>query len=504
MNEQNNTNAEENQSANFIADSGEILGKYSEEEYTKIISDSKSEIDSWIEYAKDKSNFNELKSQAVELKEKIKAKFLKDEDNKNLNSKIDELITQLNEKQNEEREKADEIYNQNYDAIKDKALSIIEDSYKTENFKDARESLIALQNEIKEVKLRKSVRDDFQNKINDAFQDVIKRQSVERENYEMECIENYHNIKGKVEEAIEFSHKTNNFGQARQKFINIQNDIKGKNLKREQREELYQAIRDNFESLNTRQESEREQFISQCNDNYDKLQIVVNEAIEFAKTTENYSDARQRLINAQTEIKGIKLTREQRDKLYGDIRLVFNTLNEQQTGEREDFEKEAAENYDKVSRKINEAFELVHGVSDFRLIRETLIAVQGEVKILKFKREHRNELFARIREAFSIFDKKKDEFFNKRREEKTAKLNSLKDSLNEKLARFENLLKIDNDALSNFEAKLSEAAEELKEEFQNKINSIAAKITDKEKMVNEIKVRIDDIEKEIADVEKKK
>lgn len=508
MNEQINNNAEDNlqneSSMNTIADSGDVLGKYSDEEYAKVLNESKTEAENWIQYAKEKANFNEIKSQALELKEKIKAKFLKDEDNNLISQMIDELIDNISEKQSEEREKLDEIFNQNYDAIKEKANSIIDESYKTENFKEARESLIALQNEIKEIRLRKSVRDDFQNKINDAFQDVIRRQSEERENYEMECIENYHNIKSKVDEAVSFSNKTNNYGQARQKFINIQNDIKGKNLKREQREELYQTIRDNFESLNTRQESERDDYINQCNDNFEKLGIVVNEAIEFAKSTDNYSEARQRLINAQSEIKGVKLTRDQRDKLYGEIREIFNGLNDQQSGEREEFEKEASENYDKVTKKINEAFELVHGVSDFRLIRETLIAIQGEVKILRFKREQRNELFGRIREAFSIFDKKKDEFFSKRREEKSNKLTSIKMGLSDKLVRFEASLQIDQESLNALTQSLDSAQEDKKVEINEKINALNSKIADKEKMIGETQARIIDIDKEISENENSK
>ena len=402
-----NVNENEVRDDNLIADSGDILGRYSDEEYKQVLDEASAEVDHWLEYAKDKTNFSEIKSQATELKEKIKARFLKKEDNESLNQKIDSFIADINEKQNEERDKMEEVFSKNYEGIKDKVKEIVDAAYKAENFREARESLLNLQSELKEIKLRKSHKEAFQDDINDAFQNVVKRQSEERENYEMECIENYHNLKSKVDEAVKFADTSTNYGQARQKFIKIQSDIKGKSLRREQREELYQTIRDNFEAINTRQESERDEYLTLCKNNFEKLQIVVNEAIEFAKTTEDYTDARQRLINAQSEIKGVKLTRDQRDKLYGDIREVFTNLNEQQSGEREDFEKEANENYDKISNKINEAYELVHGVTDFRLIRETLISIQGEIKIMRLKRDQRNELFGRIREAFLVFDKKK-------------------------------------------------------------------------------------------------
>jgi chromosome segregation ATPase len=313
----------------------------------------------------------------------------------------------------------------------------------------------------------------------------------------MECIENYHNLKGKVDEAVEFAENTVNYGQARQKFINIQNDIKGKNLKRDQREELYQTIRDNFEALNSRQEKERDQYLSQCNDNYEKLRIVVDEAIEFAKTTDNYSDARQRLINAQGEIKGVKLTRDQRDKLYGDIREIFTKLNEQQSGEREEFEKEASENYEKLTKKINDAFELVHGVTDFRLIREVLIAIQGEVKILRLKRDQRNELFGRIREAFGIFDKKKDEFFSKRRSEKAGKLKNIKSNLTDKLNNLEKSLDSDKNAISEAENNLENISDETKNEAEQKLSELKNVYDKKQSEMKEIKERIEDIDKEL-------
>lgn len=486
--------------------SGEVIGKYeSEEEYKKAIELVEKDINEHRKFIDISTDWKEIRLKLNDTKDKLKALFLKKEDNDRILNEINDLFKLLADKQSEEREKIDAESEDNYNKLKELVDHAIKTAENANDFKEAREGLIKVQDKFRGLRLRRKHRDELLDDINKAFEALQKRQAIERENFEMETIENYHSLKKIIDDAISFSKNTVQFGKARQRLIEAQGQIKGKKLKRDQRNELYQVIRDAFNDLNERQEADRELFEKETKINYENLRKIVDEAIAFANDSSDYKEAREALINAQGTIKGMKLKRNQRDELYSDIREIFNKINESQEKEREEFDQEAVDNYSRLTEKVDDAFDLVHGVNDFRLIRETLIAIQSEVKIVKLKRSQRNELFARIREAFSIFDKKKDEYFNERRNEKKSKLEAIVNNLNDKIKRLSDSVENKKKELEQEEAKLdnSELTDEEKSEITSKIQELKDTIQNDEKTIESDKLRIEDVKKELKEEDNK-
>ncbi len=477
-------------------ESGQVLSKYnSEADYTLALNSVVTEIESAIKFADESNDWKDIRTKLTNAKDKLIALFLRDEDNSRLMEMINESYEKVNQRQSLAREEFEKESHENYLVVKVKVETAVKESLESTEFKHSRELLLNAQNEFKNLKLKRSHRDELYDMINKAFEEISRKQMEERENFEMECIENYHNIKSKIDGLVEKSNTTTDFNVTRDELIDIQKQIKELKLKRDQREELFQTIRDCFEVLNKRQREERLSMDTEVTTNYAKMKKIVDDAIAFTTDNENYQDARDMLINAQAAIKGVKLRKEMRDELYQMIREVFSELNSKQSQERESFDSECAENYSKLTAKVNDCFNLVHGVTEFKLIRESLITVQSEVKIVKLKKEQRNELFSRIREAFNIFDKKKKEYFDKINEEKRSKLIAIKDNLDTKIRRLEETLISDKQALETAKDKVD--AEVSEEEKANKIRLIEERIKEKEGRIAESKTRIEDIEKEI-------
>lgn len=498
-----NTNADEHN----IPQTGEIIGQYDNaEQYGKVLEEISNEINAIIEFASQSSDWRDIRSRLTDSKDKLKGLFLKESDNNKLLDLINDTIESVNSRQVEEKHKLDATSNENFNAVIDKVKEAVTLSASLTDFKKAREVLLSAQDLFKNLALKRSHRDELNNMIHEAFDSLTNRQIDERENYEMECIENYHNSKGIVEEAIEFSRKSAHYGKAREALIEVQTKIKGLKLKREQRDELFQTIRNAFEGVNARQENERSSFDQEAKDNYTKLKKIAEDAIAFAKNTEEFSEAREQLINAQNAIKGMKLRRDHRDELYAIIRVVFEDLNEKQSEERLTFDQECNDNYISLTKKVNDCFELVLGLTDFKMIRETLINVQSEVRVAKLKRGQRNELFARIREAFGIFDKKREEFFSLRRAERIGKLNDIKSNLNEKIERLIQALQSEKEELEQNEAKVTieENDEFMKNEMNQRIELLKTKVAEKEQSIEQTKKRIEEIENDISKIEKSK
>lgn len=441
------------------------------------------------------TDFRSVRKRIVALKEQVISLFLIPiVDKDRLKNRLQEIYESLSEKQNELKEELNKIYEENLNKFEPKFTQIIAEVNELPIFKEARKKLTELQNELKTIKLKQFDKDKFFNLIQENFNSINQKEVAERESYEMECSNNYLMIKPKVEQITQNVEKSDKFNDSRKKLIDLQNEIKELKLKKNNRDELFQIIRESFNSLNERQDKQREVFSKESSENYEKIVPVVNQAIEFASNPSNFSTARQTLINIQKELKELVLSKAQRDELFGKIREVFNGLNEQQDENREEFEQESNANNAKLEIKVNEALMNIEYSNDFRDIREGLLTVQDEIKILKIKRNQRNDLLAKIRKGFEKFDKKRNAYLEQKKQDKIKNLNSILENLSSKNDRLNSLITEDKDTLSNLNKQYEESKEE---NIKINIDDLTKKISEKEELLKSNNDRIDDIKKEL-------
>lgn len=447
------------------------------------------------------TDFRTLRKNIVSLKEQVISLFLipiaeKDK----LVNHLQEIYEKLSEKQEEVKEELNKVFDENLKAFEAKFEEEIKKVSELALFKEARKILANIQTELKKVKLRQSDKDRFFKSIQDVYDSINKKETDERESYEMECSNNFLMVKPKVEHILSFVEKSEKFNESRKKLIEIQNEIKELKLKKNNRDELFQSIRETFNKLNERQDQQRESFSKESTENYDKILPAVNQAIEFAANPSNFTTARQTLINIQKELKELTLSKSQRDELFGKIREVFNGLNDQQDENREEFENESNTNFAKLEIKVNEALMNVEYSNDFRDIREGLLTVQDETKILKLKRNQRNDLLTKIRLGFEKFDKKRNEYLGNKKEEKSKKLTSILDNLNHKLTRLSEAIGSDEIALNDLKEKLNNASEEEKVNLNILISEQEAKLNEKLETKKSNEERIADINNELSNL----
>lgn len=461
------------------------LENYNKDEFVAEIS---IDIDNLADEAKTSTNWKELRNKIRDLIQILNGYQSPIENKNSLLDKLNSALEILIARQKEVTEKLKEEQNKNYEHIKKIVDEAIKFANETTNLNEAREKLINAKNEYRKVSLSREQAEEILTAINNAIETINNKIREERENYEMECSENYHILKAKVEATVKEASKATHYKSARQSLIDLQAEIKDKKLKRNQREELYQIIRECFEGINQRQQQERQMTDADYEENYSKIKKIVDEAVSFAENvTTSFKEAKETLIAAQAAIKAAVLRKAQKDELFGEIRRVFEIVNEKQNADREVYDKEANENYSKLSAKIEEAFVYLNNTSDFRLLRENIIGIQSEVRILKLKREHRKELLDKIQKAFAIIDKLKNEYFEKRKQERIVKLNETLNNLEMKLQRLEESINADKHALENIN---SDDNIENKEE---RIKTIEERIREKEQKLLETKNRIEEL-----------
>lgn len=408
----------------------------------------------------------------------------------------------LNKKITEDLQKTEEELLNNYKQVKEIINEAIQFAENTNDFRTAREKIVSAQTKLNSTKVKKEHREELSNLIFEQFNKLNQRQQEEWERYEMECSENYLTLKPKVEEAVKFASTCENFNQGRETLIKVQNEFRGLKLKKEQRDELFKKIQNAFVDLNNRQAKEREEFLKASEENYKTIKKLVDEAVQFSKIAIIFKEAREKLIQAQNAIKEARLLKEKKDELFATIRKAFEELNERQNQEMSTFDQEAEDNYNKLSAKIQDMFEEIKNSFEFGIIRDKLIALQSEVRLFKLKRDHRTELFAKIREAFSLFDKRRNEHRDKIKQEKIEKLTGIKENLQNKIMRLKDSIQWDARSLKYQKDKLNalpaDTPDEVKNEINEIINTIETRIKEKEANIEDITKRIADIENELG------
>jgi len=472
------------------------LQSYTKEEFFKEIS---IDIDAVVESAANSKNWKDMRNSIRDLTQILTNHPAPFDDKKECAAKLNSALEIVIARSKEETERIKSEQNAAYAKVKGIADEAIAYAKETTNFKSGKEKLIAAQNEFRNAKLARDHAEEILPALNNAMEELNKRSIEERENYEMECSENYHLLKGKVDATVEQAYKATHFKNARQCLIELQNEIKDKKLKRNQRDELFQTIRECFDSVNLRQQEERQITDVEYAENFVKVKKIVDEAIAFAENvTDNFKEAKDTLIAAQGAIKAVNLRRNQKDELFAEIRRVFEIVNDRQNQDREVYDKESDENYIKLTNKVEEAFVYLSNTSDFRLLRENIIGIQSEVRILKLKRDQRRELLEKIQKAFDVIDKLKNDYFNKRKQERIVKLNETINNLNMRIERFKESLDKDKESFDTLNSKVqaSEDLTTIEVEITERIASLDAKIKEKVERIEETRKRIEEITKE--------
>ena len=448
------------------------------------------------EYSKNEENLKNSINLTNSLQKVFQSLNLEDTFNHIQQNITDHLIT-LDQRYNQIRSKINEDSAKFFNEFNSKIEELKNVPSNWQNLRTARQKLLNLPNEIAKstIKISKNTLEELKKNIANALTLIAQKQIAERENYEMECSDNYLQLKQMIDNYlpnIDAAKENNNYSKIRQGLIDIQKTIAKKTLKRNHQEELYQSIRNAFEKLSELQNLDKTRFMEEANENYEKLKPVVDNAITIATTTDSFKEARETLIAAQASIKGLSLSKEQRDDLYGRIREVFLKVNVQQEEERGEFLKVSDDNFVNLLNKINKEKERLLNNPHFKTIRESLLTIQGEIRILKLKTDHRNKLYENLKTAFSLLDEKRNSFFDHQQQMKKSKSDSVLKNLHDKLTILEEALEIDRKEMETLENSLNNnLTNDEADEVKSKINSIKIMIEEKNKRIQETKNRLE-------------
>lgn len=273
-----------------------------------------------------------------------------------------------------------------------------------------------------------------------------------------ESQKNYNELKTLLEQTLSKVQKTNDLKLAKTFLVEMQNRFKGLKLLKEDREELYGKLQRSFAEVNQKISDEIRDFENEAAMNYFNLKTKVEEALFLANNSRDNHETWDFLIEVQSMFRGIKLKREHREMLYAKLQEAFSIVKDQRNIEKSVYEKEIAENYEQVKGIVDDAVSFAFSNEDFRASKDKLIHIQPVLRDARLSREQKDELYAKLNEAF--------DYVNAGIEEQREKVQSTSEQLySEFMLRAEDLLILAGESMEfkNVREQLKELQSEVRE-----------------------------------------
>ena len=143
--------------------------------------------------------------------------------------------------------------------------------------------------------------------------------------------------------------------------------------------------------------------------NYENLKSVLETGLANASQTDNLHEAKGFLIEVQSHFKGLKLRRDDREALYGRLQEAFAVVNKKIEDERFNYEYEALSNYADLKPEVQAASAEAIKSDDLKATWEMLLGIQNRIKGSKLLREHRDELYGGLQDAFGMIKIRRDD-----------------------------------------------------------------------------------------------
>ena len=285
----------------------------------------------------------------------------------------------------------------------------------TTDFKKYFQKIQSLQNSLKETLIDPNKKKELFEKLQESYVQLEGKQSNEKAEFEKNCAANYTDIKSKCESVLNGIKENKTFKETREALSEIQQMLNEKDLKREQRNELYELVHTCYAEIDTRREEEQEEYEKTTSANYDALKPKLDTAQQTAESTEDVQSTREDLKKLQVESWGLRLKKEHRAELHERFNHLFETLSNRYEALKFQFENESNANKDELALRVEEVEKFVASSTDLKATKEQLKAMQKQLQEMKLTPVHRQELWNLIDKAFKEVNKKMDEAFGEER-----------------------------------------------------------------------------------------
>lgn len=356
------------------------------------------------------SNYKEAKTLLIELRQLIKDSDITKDEKHEFQKKIQDCFNDIQKKITQEQIDFENEAANNYFGLKTKVAQAIEKVNKSENHKETWDFLIEVQNDFKGIKLRKEHRETLYGQLQQAFEFLKQKIDEQKAKIESETKYLYEQFLTKIKNISNKIADNQDISQVKEDLISVQSEIRNINFTRNQKDELYKLIQEEFDKINfIRSESERSK-IEKSAKSYAELLSNVEDI--FNELKGNFEKSiKEKILLIQNQVRNSDLLREKRLELLEKLQKAYNHVNQKFNSDREHFLKEASENYSRLKSLVEKGLKQANESHEYKTTREFLKKIQSEFKGIKMIKEEREYLYSQLQQAFETLSQRVDEYF---------------------------------------------------------------------------------------------
>ncbi|MFW5687447.1 MAG: hypothetical protein ACOCXV_00825 [Bacteroidota bacterium] len=272
----------------------------------------------------------------------------------------------------------------------------------TANFREIKQSLIELQNEVGVFELVAMHRAELRDKMQELFERIKEYQEKDQKQFEEEAGQNFEFIKQKLVEAIEYTEANlEDHNGVWQKLLEVQQHFKGKKLIADQREHLHNTLQKLFQLARKRREDALRHSQEVSKGQMEKLDDVVDIVVSQCETAD-IEKAWAMLLETKDKVLNAQLLADHRKRLVDKLQDGFEIVKLRREERQNDFLKNAADNADIIDAMLKDADQAIDSNIAFKEKWNLLLAIQKEFSNRKLEKSARQKLYNKLQKLFQI------------------------------------------------------------------------------------------------------
>lgn len=181
----------------------------------------------------------------------------------------------------------------------------------------------------------------------------------------------------------------------------LRETLKSATVLKEQRDELFGLLNASSDKLRVKLDEQRSNIEGESQTHFDAYNPQVDAWLEKVQSLTEFKPAREELIALQNEIRQARLTKEHRGLLLDKLDIAFKALRQRQDEDWKTYEAECESNFAKYDPVLTSIAERLETATEFRALRDELIAAQQHIREAKLFREKRQAFYERLDTLFN-------------------------------------------------------------------------------------------------------
>ncbi len=260
------------------------------------------------------------------------------------------------------------------------------------------------------------------------------------------------------------------------KLVDISNLIRSSTLVFAHRKRLLDSLQDAFTIVKIRREERQHVQSHESEQQAKAIGQKLQHAAGQIESHKVFKDNWELLISIQNDFRRAKLSKPDRESLYAELQILFETLKAGREEEQAGFEQAANASLEHLQPMVEKATELARKSQEFKKTKNFLIKVQREFKGRRMRSDDRERLYTKLQSAFDTLNRRINEHIAQRKEVREFRVESKISDLQKQIEDLEEAINNDMEKLQLLENKLDDN------------RALPSHKTDDEQLLNQIKI----------------